>query len=479
MSTRGAPADGAAAGGHPLTPDWLARRLVALGVPLRGAQLCVAFSGGADSTALLATLAQLAALQPRWQLQLRAVHVDHALQAGSAGRARRARAAARRLAVPCTVVRRAVRVARGESVEAAARATRYTALRAARRPDEWLLLAHHADDQLETVLLQLLRGAGPAGLAASPERAGRELRPLLPLRRAALRAFLAAGRLAWIEDPSNADTRFDRNFLRRELLPPLLARWPGAPVAVARSARLMAEATQLLAAQADAQLDRARDGQALCAAALRVLALPARRNLLRRWLQNLGLPLPDERRLRELAGPLLKARADAQPCVRWPGAEVRRQGERLHAIALPAAAGSSPATGVLPPAAAAGEAREAWPSAGISWDWRRNRRLALPGGGTLELRPDPHGGVLRAALPDCLRVAPRAGGERLPGVAGSRRVKELLRLQGLPAWQRGQVPLVHDDNQLLAVGDAWIAPALAPVKGARGARLRLRWLPPV
>jgi tRNA(Ile)-lysidine synthase len=476
MSARGAPANGAAAGGQALTPDWLARRLLALGVPSRGARLCVAFSGGADSTALLATLAQLAASQPRWQLQLRAVHVDHALHLGSAGRARSARAAARGLGVPCTVLRRPVHAARGESVEAAARATRYAALRTARLPAEWLLLAHHADDQLETVLLQLLRGAGPAGLAASPERAGQELRPLLPLRRAALRAALAAAGLAWSEDPSNADTRFDRNFLRHELLPTLLARWPGAPAAVARSARLAAEAAQLLGALADAQLALARDGRALCAPALRALALPARRNLLRRWLQYLGLPLPDERRLREVAGPLLKARADAQPCVRWPGAEVRRQGERLHAFALPAGAGTVPAPGTRAAPAAAGQS---WPSTGLAWDWRRNQRLALPGGGALELRPDPHGGVLRAALPARLRVAPRAGGERLAGAAGSRRVKELLRLQGLPAWQRGQVPFVHDDNQLLAVGDAWIAPALAPVKGARGARLRLRWLPPV
>jgi tRNA(Ile)-lysidine synthase len=463
MSARGAPADGAAAGGQPLTPDWLARRLGALGVPLRGARLCVAYSGGADSTALLATLAEL---RPRWHLRLRAMHVDHALVAGSAGRARQARATARHLGVPCTVLRRPVRAVRGESIEARARTTRYAALRAGLEADEWLLLAHHADDQLESVLLQLLRGAGPAGLAASPERAGRELRPLLPLRRAALRAALGQAGIAWTEDPSNADTRFDRNFLRHEVLPALLARWPGAPAAVARSARLAAEASQLLSAQAGALLDRACDGEALRASALRALAPPARRNLLRHWLQARGLPLPDERRLRELAGPLLKARADAQPCVRWDGAEVRRQADRLHALPRPAAT-----------AARAEAAR--WPEGGLSWHWRRQPRLALPGGGVLELLPDPHGGLLHAALPPRLRVAPRAGGERLGGAAGSRRVKELLRRQGLPAWQRGQVPLVHDDNQLLAVGDAWISPAVAPVKGARGARLRLRWLPPV
>jgi tRNA(Ile)-lysidine synthase len=463
MSSRGAPADGAAAGRQALTPGWLAQRLAALGVPLHGAQLCVAFSGGADSTALLATLATLAALQPRWRLRLRALHVDHALHAHSARWARAARAQAQRLGVACTVLRRPVRPRAGESVEAEARATRYAALRGALAEGEWLLLAHHGDDQLETVLLQLLRGAGPAGLAASPERSGRELRPLLPLRRAALRAALAAAGLEWSEDPSNADARFDRNYLRQEVVPRLLARWPGATGAVARSARLAAEAQALLAAQADAQLAQLRDGATLRASGLRALAAPARRNALRRWLQLQRVPLPDERRLQELAGSLLRARADAQPQVQWQGGEVRRQGDRLHALARPPA----------------GEPAAAWPAEGLRWNWRRQPRLALPGGGWLELLPDPHGGLRRAALPATLRVAARAGGERLAGAAGSRRVKELLRLQGLPAWQRAQVPLVHDGNQLLAVGEAWLAPSVAQPKGARGARLRLRWRSPV
>jgi tRNA(Ile)-lysidine synthase len=465
MNARGAPADGAAAGRHVLTPGWLAQRLAALGVPLRGARLCVAFSGGADSTALLATLATL---QRSGRLQLRALHVDHALHADSPRWARAARAQARRLGVPCTVMRRPVRPRAGESVEAAARVTRYAALRGALADGEWLLLAHHGDDQLETVLLQLLRGAGPAGLAASPERAGRELRPLLPLPRAALRAALARLGLGWSDDPGNADLRFDRNYLRQEIVPRLLARWPGAAGAVARSARLAAEAQALLATQADSQLALAHDGAALRASALRALAVPARRNALRRWLQRSGLPLPDESRLRELAGPLLRARADAQPCVRWPGAEVRRQGDRLHALA--AQSSSVPAGAAM---------AAAWPAGGLRWHWRRQPRLLLPGGGWLELLPDPHGPLCRAALAATLRVGVRAGGERLAGAGGSRRVKELLRLQGLPAWQRSQVPLVSDDNQLLAVGEAWVAPAVAAVKGARGARLRLRWRPSV
>jgi len=442
-----------------LTATWLAQRLAALGVPLRGARLCVACSGGADSMALLVALA---ALRRRWRLQLRALHVDHALQAGSGGWAAATRARAAQLGVDCEVLRRPVRVPRGASLEAVARDERQRALRAQLAPGEWLLFAHHAEDQLETVLLQLLRGAGPAGLAGMPERAGWELRPLLPLPRAALRACIERAGLGWVDDPSNADPRFDRNYLRGEVLPRLLARWPGATTTVARSARLAAEAALLLAGLADAQLERARTGRALRVTALRGLAEPARRNVLRRWLQWCGLPLPDERRLRELAGPLLLVRADAQPCVRWTGAEVRRHGALLHALPE-------------------GAADAGWPEGGLAWRWRRQPVLALPGGGVLELRADPHGSILHAALPPQLLVRQRAGGERLAAAGGSRRVKELLRVAGVPAWLRGQVPLTYAGGQLLAVGGDWLGAGDVKRAGAgrRPRRWRLSWRPPI
>ncbi len=443
-----------------LTPPWLARRLVALGVPLRGARLCVACSGGADSMALLAALAPL---RERWGLGVRALHVDHALQPGSAAWAAATRARAARLGVACTVLRRPVKVARGESPEAAARDARLRALRGRLAPDEWLLFAHHAEDQLETVLLQLLRGAGPAGLAGMPERAGRELRPLLPLARASLRECVERAGIGWVDDPSNADTRFDRNYLRAEVLPRLLARWPGATATVARSARLAAEAAGLLGEMADGQLARARVGRGLRAVSLRVLAGPERRNLLRRWLQWCALPLPDERRLRELAGPFLRAREDAQPCVRWAGAEVRRHGGLLHALP-------------------AGATDAAWPGGGLAWRWRRERTLALPGGGTLELRADPHGPIDGAQLPPRLLVRPRGGGERLAGPGGSTRAKELLRVAGVPAWLRGQVPFVNAGGRLVAVGGDWLR-EVPKVKRTRGrgqaTRFRLIWRAPI
>ena len=184
-----------------------------------------------------------------------------------------------------------------------------------------LLTAHTQDDQLETVLLQLFRGCGLPGLAAMPAvaplGAGRLARPLLACPRAQLEAWLRARELAWVEDDTNRDERFDRNYLRRQVLPAVRQRWPGVGAAVARSARHAAEAQGLLATLARVDIERASDGAALSVKALRSLPPDRRRNVLRLWIASGGRTLPDARRLEEIAGPLIDARADAHPQVEW------------------------------------------------------------------------------------------------------------------------------------------------------------------
>ncbi|MGC8519443.1 MAG: tRNA lysidine(34) synthetase TilS, partial [Steroidobacteraceae bacterium] len=218
----------------PLLPEWSTARL------------CVAFSGGVDSTALLAGLARLAAPPAA----LRAVHIDHGLHPQSVRWSAQCRVLARRLGVPLKVVRVRVEPRPGGSLEEAARTARYGALAAGLKRGEVLLTAHHQDDQLETVLLQLFRGCGLAGLAAmapsAPFASSRLLRPLLGFGRAELAAWVDAQGLAVSEDVSNLDERFDRNYLRHRVLPAVRARWPGAAGAVARTARLAAEGQQLL-----------------------------------------------------------------------------------------------------------------------------------------------------------------------------------------------------------------------------------------
>jgi tRNA(Ile)-lysidine synthase len=458
VKRRAAPVAGASAASTAFSSMALARTLRALAGPLAGSRLCIAFSGGLDSTALLAACA---ALRVRYRCQVRAVHVNHHLQSSAASMAAAARACARGLGVACTVVNAPVTIARGDSIEAVARVRRYAALRGEVREGEWLLLAQHQDDQVEALLLQLLRGAGIAGLAAMPPRAGSLVRPLLEVTREQLLDYLRRRSIRWTEDPSNADERFGRNYLRRRVLPLLRERWPGLGVAISRSAALAAEARQLLAARAAAQLRHAHDGAALSVSALRRLPELDRRNALRYWLELRGLTMPDQRRLREIAGPVLQARHDAQPLVHWAGGSVRRHGELLHAMVPTNKAEPEPAVVKFK---------------SLSWDWRRKPRLPLPGGDSLELRDDPRGPWLRSALPARLTVAFRRADGTVAGVPGGRRLKRALQASALPPWRRPAVPLVYAGRRLLAVGDGWRAPerpGRVSTRRARRCRLHL------
>lgn len=454
MKRRAAPAAGAAARASGFSSPALARSLRKLIGPLGGSRLCVAYSGGLDSTALLAACA---ALRVRYRCQVRAVHVNHHLQPAADAMAAAARRAARKLGLTCRVVSAPVAVARGESLEAAARLRRRAALRRELREGEWLLLAQHQDDQVEALLLQLLRGAGIAGLAAMAPRSQSVLRPLLEVRREQLQRYLRRRSLPWTEDPSNADERFARNYLRRQVLPLLRERWPGLAAAIGRSAALAAEAQQLLSARAAAQLQDAHAGASLRVVALRRLPDLDRRNALRYWLEGRGVTMPDQRRLREIAGPMLQARHDAQPEVRWQGGSVRRHGGLLYAA--PGAASPVP---------------ERKP---LSWHWRAAPRLALPGVGCLELRDDPHGPWLRDSLPERVTVAFRHPEGAIAGLPGAHRLKRELQAGAVPPWRRTAVPLVYAGARLLAIGDWWCAPQRRngpPARRARRCRLHLR-----
>jgi len=283
------------------------------------------------------------------------------------------------------------------------------------------------------------------------------LRPLLPVTRAQLQRYLQKRGLSWSEDPSNADERFDRNYLRRAVLPLLRARWPAAAATVSRSASHLAEARRLLEQMARSALSSARDGPAVRASVLRRLPLPQRRHALRVWIAERGLPLPDQARMGEIAGPMLSARPDAIPCVRWQGAELRRHADRVLAFTL-AEARSHP---VVP------DVRQ--------WDWRTQPRLSLGAAGSLSIERDRYGDVQLSALPDTLSVCYRKGGERLRGVHGGIPLKDLLQVKAVAPWERALVPLLMHDRHIVAVADLWVAPAYC-AKRATGAELgRIRW----
>lgn len=445
--------------------DWLASRLarIAGADDLRKLRFVVAWSGGADSTALLAALCE-------WRdrktggatAAVRALHVDHQLQRQSMAWSRHCRVLARRLRVPLTVTRILVARDRGLSREAAAHDARYRAFEAALRPGEVLLLAHHADDQLETLLLALLRGAGPAGLAAMPEcrRLGQGLmaRPLLEAHPGELRAFLQSRQVPWIEDPSNADTDLDRNYLRREVLPRLAARWPGLRQTTARSIALLQSGRRELDARAARSLDRVSDGDGLSLPLLRRLMPDRLRSTLRAWLARQSVPFPDRARLEAIAA-LVDLREDAQPAVAWGEHQVRRHQDRLLLVVSAPEAGS--------------ERR----------DWRWSTRTALTlAGGELRVVVDRHGDLDLDRLPRTIDVRTRARGRELEPGGRSVDVKSLLRESGVPGWKREALPFLHDPRgeartgSLIAVADLWLATAVRAGVATRR-RGRFVWQP--
>lgn len=404
----------------------------------------MAFSGGLDSTVLLHWLAAQREALPG---VLQAQHVDHGLQPHSARWAEHCAAFAASLGVPFQAHRARVVVPPGASPEAAAREARYQLLADALEPDDVFLTAHHQDDQVETLLLQLFRGAGPTGLGAMRQRvplgAGWLLRPLLHLPREALLRYARHHELPWVEDPSNADTRIPRNWLRHQMLPELRARWPGLDSAVARSAKLCATAAQQLDSQAQADLQGVLTSQGcISLAALLMLPVVRQQYCLRHWLRQRALPLPSQQQLEQLLVIMQRAATDRQPCIRWPGVEVRRFRGALYAMTpLPEVP-----TG--------------------TWSLSLPGELVLPGVGCLQLHPGRGQGLAARLIPGAVQVGFRQGGERFRPVGSphQRSLKQWCQAQGLAPWERDRLPLLQHNGQLLAVGE-WIDDAFQAQAG--------------
>lgn len=375
---------------------------------LRGSRICVALSGGIDSVVLLHGLRALAR---EYRLELSALHVNHGLSPNARRWEAACRALCARLRLPYAA--RRVRVERrGRGLESAARAARYAALAgcgAAR-----VALAHHRDDQAETVLLNLLRGAGLAGVAAMPvsgalpgaaadEGAPQAWRPLLGVSRAQILEYAQRHRLVWVEDESNAEAALTRNWLRLELAPRLAARFPRWQEALARAAGHFREAQALLAAPSG-------QSERLALRALRAVPAARARLLLRDFLSAGGARAPSARRLAEMLRQLLAAAPDASIAIEHDGRLLRCWRGEL---------------AVLDPMLPEGE---------------------------VVLTPCRGGGVdaarLRAAA---VSVRRRAGGERLRLAANrpSRSLKNLCQEAGIPPWERDRMPLLFSGEALV------------------------------
>ena len=298
----------------------------------------IAYSGGVDSHVLLHLLAQLRAQQEIPPLT--AIHINHQLNPRAQEWVEHCRRVCADLEIEF-VVRSGEVINTGDGIEAAARTARYAVFEKYVGTNELLLQAHHCDDQIETLMLRLLRGSGMAGLAAIPaQRAlGRSelLRPLLHYARADVLAYANKHTLQWIDDDSNCDDRYDRNYLRLNVLPVIEQRWPAYRATLSRVVTQADEAAQLLdeLARIDAESAINADGE-LSLLACEHLSEQRRSNLLRFWLQQKKLPQPSREQLQQVLA-MASARIDAQPCVMWPGVEIHRFRECLYAMTqLPA-----------------------------------------------------------------------------------------------------------------------------------------------
>lgn len=400
----------------------------------------IAFSGGLDSTVLLHAMA---ALRPRLPAELCAVHVDHGLQPAAAEWARLCHAACDELGIPLRSFSVNAQPDAGESPEAAARRARYQAMHALIETGDCLLTAHHQDDQAETVLLQLLRGSGVAGLAAMPPMtpfaSGWHARPLIELTRDELKGYATAYGLRWIDDPSNFDTGLRRNYLRHEIVPRLKQQWPAFARTLSRSAAHSAEATRLLdeIGADDLAVVAGSRAATLSVPALMQLSPGRINNVLRYWLRTLDLPLPSTAHLERLHADILAAAPDSAPLLAWPGAEVRRYRDLLYAMwPLP----------------------QHDPQQVVPWDLAAP--LDLPTcGGRLIARHAGGRGIKRLLLEERqVSVCFRRGGERCrpAGRDHTHELRKLLQESAMPPWLRERVPLIYIGDELAAVADLFV-----------------------
>lgn len=410
----------------------------------------VGFSGGADSTALLQALHESRENLPA---PVRAVHFDHGLQPDSEEWTEHCREFCAARDIPLHTERLEIQRDGRISLEEAARNVRYRAVTALLDDGEMYLTAHHAEDQAETLFLNLMRGSGIEGLAAIPvlrtlER-GWVARPLLDVHRGELEDFLERRNIAWLEDPSNLDRAFDRNFLRHELFPLLEARWPGVARRLVRTARNARAGSNALARFIEGETGRwLQDPLRLPVSRLMAVDGGMRSLVLRHWLRRHEVPTLPEARMGEFLKQLANSHPDSQPAVAWDNWSIRRYRDDLwlqHDLPLDGC---------------------------TSAPWTEGAEMPLgPESGRYRLQgPD-------TVIPRGWRVGPRTVGGRIrPSAEGhSRKIKHMLQAAAVPPWLRLGIPVLYWDDEPVALGDWLLGHRLKDWLTQNG--LELHWSP--
>jgi tRNA(Ile)-lysidine synthase len=401
-------------------------------------QILVGFSGGLDSSVLLALLTDIIPVQ-----RLCAVHINHGLSNNASDWQSHAEAFCLSLGVQLHSETVAVQET-GQGLEAAAREARYQVFENLLQQDGVLLLGHHADDQVETVLYHLLRGSGSKGLSGIPaSRAiarGQLIRPLLSWQKAQLQTYADQSKLRWIEDETNLESTFDRNYLRNNVVPEIAARWPDYAQRIAHSAQLSKETEDLAMAVAVEDLQELdaraeRGGWSLCLDAFAALSSVRQKNTLRQWSGLHQLPLPGHKIIDEILCAVIQAREDAAPKIMWQGLRWGRFRNRLYLLAI----------------------SDQSPVMNQELLWQTELPLHLPDGSSLS-GEITLGKGLRLEAGQSVTVRTRLGGERcMPaGRKHSNSLKKLLQESNLEPWWRDRIPLLYRGEQLVSVGDLWV-----------------------
>lgn len=393
----------------------------------------VAYSGGLDSTVLLNGMADLSAELNCDSLQ--AVHVNHRQSPEADRRARYCAQACERLGIPLRTLEIDARKPKGMSNEDWLRRQRYDLLAAVMDDNDVMFTAHHRDDQAETLLLQLLRGSGPRGLAGMPQirsfGRGYLARPLLAMSRAGLHSFAERTGLSWCDDPSNVDLSLDRNYLRHEIMPRLAKRWPAMAQTISRAALWQAQMVEVLDELAAVDVAQVADPDGrLSVGRLRELPRARQQEVFRQHLRARGLPVPSSRVLQEVLQEVCEARRDAEPHVSWPGGEVRRYQDKLF-VQSPLADFDST------------QAHKWDPSAPLQLSHGRLEATRVTGRGMSVERLDSGAVTVRF----------RHGGERIrqAGRAHHSDLKKLLQAWHVPPWLRDRIPLIYCADELVCV----------------------------
>ena len=419
----------------------------------------IAFSGGLDSTVLLYLCTHLN--KERIIPDPIAVHVNHGLHREAESWGRHCQNVCESLSIPYQSVSVNAHANSGESPEDAARKARYQAFKGFLAKNDVLLTAHHQDDQAETVLLRLFRGAGVQGLAGIAESItfgnGRLVRPLLDFNKRSLMEFARNENLRWIEDSSNADNRFDRNFLRQHVVPLLKNRWPSIEKTISRSACHCGEAKQLLKFRANELLNRVhhKNHNTLRIEKLRSLGDPDKRLVIRQWIDQSGYESPSTILIHRILTESINAAADRNPRICWAAAEINRYRNELYLFPRQ---GKFDRNQVI--------------------TWNEETKLDMPENlGFLQIVQKADNGISKNQW-DAGKVLVkfRRGGEtlRLVNRHGNHTLKNLFQEKSIPPWVRNRTPLVYIDGQLAAVANFWVSANFAG-ENARG-NIGLRWV---